>query len=55
MDSTRLTLVNKESAVPNEWVVCKWNDVHPEGAVRLVSQRSIFEGDGGTRYRSRAD
>lgn len=50
-----LTLVNKESAIPNKRVVGEWNDVHPEWAVRLVSQRSIFEGEGGTRYGPRAD
>lgn len=44
-----LTLVDKEGGIPDERVVDEWDDIHPEGAVRFISQRSILEGDGGTR------
>jgi hypothetical protein len=48
MDSVGLTLVNKEDGIPDKWVIGERNDIHPKGAVRLVSQRSILEGDGST-------
>jgi len=44
-----VALVNKEGGIPDEWVIDEWNNIHPEGTVRLISQRSILEGDSGTR------
>lgn len=47
MDSVGLTLVDKEGGIPDGRVLGKRDHIHPEGAVRLISQRSILEGDGG--------
>jgi hypothetical protein len=37
MDSVGLTLVDKEDGIPDRWVLGKRDDIHPEGAVRLIS------------------
>jgi hypothetical protein len=46
MGSVGLTLVNKEDGIPNERIIGERDDIHPKGAVRLVLQRSVLEGDG---------
>jgi hypothetical protein len=37
MDSVGLTLVDKEDGIPDSRVLSKWDDIHPEGTVRLIS------------------
>jgi hypothetical protein len=44
-----LTLVDKEDGIPYGRIIGERGDVHPQGAVRLISQRSILEGNGSTR------
>jgi hypothetical protein len=44
-----LTLVDKEGGIPGERVIDEWDHIHPDGAMKFISQRSILEGDGGTR------
>lgn len=46
---TELTLVNKEDGIPNKRIIGERDDIHPNWAVRLISQRGILEGDGHPR------
>ena len=37
MDSVGLTLVDKQDGIPDRGVLGKGYDIHPKGAVRLIS------------------